>query len=78
MLKLFTLAFWTVALEATLTAGLTAFAGSQVFVTGFNAKNFEVAGTAAVAAALAAFLKQLGTVQTVNTQAKVAAQLAKK
>jgi hypothetical protein len=72
MQKLFTKAFWAVALEAALVAGVAAFAGSQVFVTGFTAKNFTAAGVASASAALTAFLKQLGTVQTANASIRAA------
>jgi hypothetical protein len=65
---MFTKAFWSTALEVVLTAFVTSFAASQVFVTGFNARNFEVAATTAVGAAVAAFLKQLGAVQTLRAK----------
>ena len=68
-MQLFTRAFWATTLEVVLIAFLASFAGSQVFVAGFSAKNFLAATATAATAALAAFLKQLGGVQTAKALA---------
>lgn len=70
---MFTKAFWVIALEAVLTSAVTAFLSSQLFIAGLTWKNFAAAGTAALAAAVATFLKQLGGSQAVKAAAKASA-----
>ena len=66
-MKLFTLAFWKNALEATVVAGATAFGASLAATSGnLNAHNLEAAGIAAGMGALYALVKQLGAVQASN------------
>ena len=71
-MSIFSLAFWTTALEAALVAGSSAFLAA-IPVTGvWNLDNLKVAGVAFATGALYAFIKQLGAVQAVNAVTKVA------
>jgi hypothetical protein len=68
---MFTLSFWKNALEATLVAGLAAFAASLSITTTPSLKDLEAAAIAGGMGALYAFIKQLGGVQAMASVLKV-------
>lgn len=63
---MFTKAFWVATLEATVVAFATAFAGSLVVTTTPSVKGLLAALVAGGVGAIYAFVKQVGSVQTVN------------
>lgn len=74
-MKLFSLAFFLQALDASTVAGAAAFAGALNFTGGSpSLKGLEAAAIGAGVAFLATFLKQYGAVQAVKAQAKAAAE----
>jgi hypothetical protein len=70
---MFTAAFWKTALENTLVAFLTAFAGSLAITTTPTLKDLAAAGIAGGMAALYTLVKQLGGVQATAAIVKVKA-----
>jgi hypothetical protein len=71
---MFTLSFWKNALENSVTAFATAFAGSLAILGVPTQKGIEAAAIAAGLGALTAFLKQLGAVQNAKSVLKVKAE----
>ena len=68
---MFTLAFWKTALEHSLVAGGSAFAGAMVWSTTPDWKDLQAALVAAGLGALYAFVKQLGGIQATAAIVKV-------
>ena len=68
---MFTIAFWRNALEATVVAFVTTFAGSLAITTTPNLHGLEAAAIAGGMGALYALVKQLGAVQSAKSITKV-------
>ena len=71
-MSIFSLAFWSNALEAAVVAGSAGFLAVIPATGTWNMNNLKAAGIAAATGALYAFIKQLGAVQAVNAVTKVA------
>ena len=70
-MTIFDVQFWKNALESTLVAGLTAFAGVFTVENGYTLTGLKAAGIAGGMGALYAFIKQLGAVQSIQAITKV-------